>query len=99
MAFPDAFEISRQFMVTKPCLKRLIKSQFFSDFFQKGNVQPPLPNKFHSRLKTRCLNKVIDHYLQSSRSSLAEEYLFALGFLARPFASSIAANVESENSR
>lgn len=99
MAFPDTFEISRQFMVTMLCFKRLIKSQFFNDIFQKRNVQPPLPSKFHSRLKTRCLNKLIDHYLQSSRSSLAEEYLFALGFLARPFASSIAANVESENSR
>lgn len=33
MAFPDAFEISRQFMVTMLCLKRLIKSQFFNDIF------------------------------------------------------------------
>ena len=33
MAFPDTFEISRQFMVTMLCFKRLIKSQFFNDIF------------------------------------------------------------------
>lgn len=62
MAFPDTFEIPRQFVITMLCIKRL-------------------------------------NYLQSSRSSLAEEYLFALGFLARLLASSMAAIVESENSR
>ena len=99
MAFPDTFEIPRQFMITMLCIKRLIESQFFNDIFQKRNIQPSLARKLYARFKAGCLKKLIYHYLQSSRSSLAEEYLFALGFLARLLASSMAAIVESENSR
>ena len=40
--------------------------------------------------------KLINHYTQSSRSSLAKEYLFALEFLASFFASSIASSVRLE---
>ena len=86
-------------MVMVFCVKWLVESQFFNDIFQKRNVQSPLSRKLYASLKARCLEKLIYHYLQSSRSSFAEEYLFALGFLASFFASSIAANVESENSR